>query len=160
VTRDRTLSTQATIARPHDVSDSFKFIGQSSESHHFRATSPDPYTKVIFSVSINNQALWSLSNQISFRRISAFGLIRLSSKHLRQSIELGVKPPNGLVLARALSKRFDQISIPDFAVDCEIQTVGLGSWLVTIVLRCWTCLILTNFESVFESKGLADPSRL
>lgn len=43
----------------------------------------------------------------------------MSSKNLRQSIELGVKPHNGLVLARPLEQRFDHIPVPDLIYDCE-----------------------------------------
>jgi hypothetical protein len=64
----------------------------------------------------------------------------MSSKDLRQSIELGVKPHNGLVLARPLEQRFDHIPIPDLTYDCE--TIDGLVWISYYLVAMWDLLHL------------------
>jgi hypothetical protein len=95
------------------------------------------------------------------RRISALGLIRISSKHLRQSIELGVKPHNGLVLC-SCSVKTVWSNLYSWSC-CRLRDtdgrVGIVAWSYRVAML--HLLNLTrNSESVLGSNALADPSRL
>jgi hypothetical protein len=131
-------------------------------SHQIRATPLIHIQKPPWSVSINfkstTKTLGSSLTRLSLWLSERFGLIRMSSKHLRQSIGLGVKPHNGLVLARALRKRFDHI--PILWSCCRLRdTDGLVCGLDYRVAM-WTSCLIWHTSRLFEPKVLADPSRL
>lgn len=71
---------------------------------HFRAT-PDSYQKPTTGLDQPPKPSSSFSTEVYQENIGV-GFIRMSSKHLRHSILLGVKPHNGLVLASPLENGF------------------------------------------------------
>jgi len=95
-------------------SHSSKSTGRSSEKslHYTRASPLIHIQKPPFRSRSSTEPSGSSSTRVLSEITTGFGFIRMSSKHLRQSIELGVKPHNGLILLLcALTQRFDHIPV-------------------------------------------------
>ncbi|TIA60116.1 hypothetical protein D6C77_04367, partial [Aureobasidium pullulans] len=106
---------------------------------HFRAT-PDSYQKPTTGLDQPPKPSSSFSTEVYQENIRV-GFIRMSSKHLRHSILLGVKPHNGLVLASPLENVRGRDA--RYGVYAIIMYVGIPD--------------LTNFGSMFEPQASVRP---